>query len=291
MSMKKIGTADLPEKIKEYYNDEIHEFLVAVGGGSTGGSSLDNKHWTANVPILGYIDLVTKKQSDNKGSLRFVLTDEENETRQYFKYFEQGTIYKIKGMLPKMLGDSRSDNIYRMSGLYVTEVVSKDEKDGFLQGLIDEFNKVVTINSEAFGELILNKELGWYEGKGIWLGEEVGITIAAEDEDKDVSEDLLLAEQFFAEQTEWNKKIREYAAEELTDLANDWLADSVDDEDEEPQEITEEDFAKRITIDSICFDEDGEFTVYFGDDDMFWGHSVVVYGDVENGPNEAQMEG
>ena len=291
MSMKKIGTADLPEKIKECYNDEVHEFIVAVGGGSTGGSSLDNKQWTANVPILGYIDLVTKKQSDNKGSLSFVLTNEENESRQYFKYFEQGMIYKIKGMLPKTLGDSQADNIYRMSGLYVTEIVSKDEKDVFLQGLIDEFNRVITIKSEIFGELILNKELGWYEGKGAWIGEEVEITIAVEDEDKDISEDLLLAEQFFAEQNEWNKKIREYAAEELTDLANDWLADSVDDEDEEPQEITEEDFAKRITIDSICFDEGGGFTIYFGDDDMFWGHSVVVYGDVENGPNEAQMEG
>lgn len=50
-----------------------------------------------------------------------------------------------------------------------------------------------------------------------------------------------------------------------------------------PQEITKEAFAKRITIDSICFDEGGVFTVYFGDDDMFWVHSVVVYGDVENG--------
>lgn len=291
MSMKKIGTGNLPEKIKEYYNDEVHEFIVTVGGASTVGGSLDNKYWTANVPILGYIDLVTKKQSDNKGSLSFVLTNEENESRQYFKYFEQGAIYKIKGMLPKTLGDSQADNIYRMSRLYVTEIISKGEKDAFLQRLIDEFNRVITINSEVFGELILNKELGWYEGKGVWIGEEVEITIAAEDEEKDVSEDLLLAEQFFKEQIEWNKKIREYAAEELTDLANDWLADSVDDEDEEPQEITKEAFAKRITIDSICFDEGGEFTVYFGDDGMFWGHSVVVYGNVESGPNEAQMEG
>lgn len=59
MFMKKIGTAELPEKIKEYYNDEVYEFIVAVGGGSTGGSSLDNKHWTANVP-----------SRDNKRSFR-----------------------------------------------------------------------------------------------------------------------------------------------------------------------------------------------------------------------------
>lgn len=289
--MKKIGNVNIPVEKKAYFYDEIHEFLVAIGGGSTGGSKFAGKYWNASVPILGYIDLSANKQSGIRSSLSFVLTDEEEASRQYFNYFGKEKIYRIKGMLPKPVGDEVSDNIYRMSGLYVTEIVSEDENNDFLQGLIDEYSRVITVVSEVFGEMTLNKELGWYEGTGLWLGKNIDVTISAEDEGKDISEDLEIAEKFFAEQSEWDKKIRAYAAEELTGLANDWLADSVDDEDEEPAEITEEDFAHRITPDSICFDEDGAFTFYFGDDDMFWGHSVVVYGDVENGPDEAQMEG
>lgn len=289
--MKKIGDPVIPEKIRELYCDEIREFIIAAGGGSAGASCFDKKHWNANVPILGYIDLASGKQNAGKGCLRFLLTDDEKQSKTYFSYFVSGNIYKIKGMLPKATGDSRTDNPYRMNGLYVTEIVSENEQNEFLQKLIDEYNSVVSITSEVFGEMILNKELDWYEGRTSWMGQQIDVTISSEDEDSDISDDLAAAEKFFADQKEWDRKIREYAAGELTELANDWLADSVDDEDEEPEEITEEAFAKRITIESVCFDPDGEFTVYFGDDDMFWGHSVVVYGDIVDGPNDAQMEG
>lgn len=288
--MSKIGVSDIPKKTKEYFNDEVHEFLVAIGGGSTSGSCFDQKRWNASVPILGYIDLNTGRQSTSRASMQFVLTDKERESRSYFKYFEKGSIYKVKGLLPKSLGDIKADNEIRMSELYVTDMVSAAEQNDFLQGLINEYNKIVTITSEVFGEMTLDKDLVWYSGTGDWLGEQVEVSLTAPDEEYDITDDLRLMEQFFKDQSEWNKKLREYAAAELTDLANDWLADAVE-EGEELLEITEADFARRITIDSIVFDEDGEFTVYFGDDDMFWGHSVVVYGNIENGPNEAQMEG
>ncbi len=33
--MSKMDVSDIPKKVKEYFNDEVHEFLVAIGGGST----------------------------------------------------------------------------------------------------------------------------------------------------------------------------------------------------------------------------------------------------------------
>lgn len=288
--MKKIGVETIPKKVMELYCDEIHEFIIASGGLTSAHGTKEN-YWVANLPILGYIDLSTGKQSAEKDVMKFVLTDKEHESSAFFKYFTNGCVYKIKGMLPKDTGDSKTDNIRRMNGLYITEIVEENAQNEFVQSLVDEYNRIVSITSEVFGEMILNKDLGWYEGSGIWMGEKVDVTISAEDADSDISADLEAAEQFFADQQEWDRKIRGFAAEELTDTANDWLADSVDDEDEEPDEITTEDFAGRITIESICFDPEGEFTVYFGDDDMFWGHSVVVYGDIENGPNDAEMAG
>lgn len=288
--MSKIGVSEVPKKKKEYFENEVHHFIVAIGGGSTEAGSVDNQLWTASIPILGYIDLDTGKKSAVKSSMQFVLTDEEQVSRNYFTYFEADTICKIKGLLPKALGDKQADNSYRMSGLYVTEIISNHEKNDFLQELIDEYHQPVTITSEVFGEMMLDKELGWYEGTGDWLGEKVAVSMTAPDEEDETIHNLRILEQFFRNQAEWDKKLREYASAELTELANDWADDAVEDE-EEPQEITQSDFAHRITIDSIVFEENGEFIVYFNDDDMFWGHSVTVYGDVENGLNDAQIEG
>ena len=83
--------------------------------------------------------------------------------------------------------------------------------------------------------------------------------------------------------------IREFAEKSLTDCANDWLQDSL--EDGEPFiEITEERFAQRMVLNSIGYDENG-FDVYYDDDDMFWGHCILVYGTLENGIEEAQIAG
>ena len=38
-------------------------------------------------------------------------------------------------------------------------------------------------------------------------------------------------------------------------------------------------------------DPDGSFSAYFDDDDMFFGHCVVVYGTLEGGVSSAVMAG
>ena len=45
-------------------------------------------------------------------------------------------------------------------------------------------------------------------------------------------------------------------------------------EDEEP--LTKERFAEIITLKSIAAYSDGSLTLYFDDNDIFWGHSIVV---------------
>ena len=38
-------------------------------------------------------------------------------------------------------------------------------------------------------------------------------------------------------------------------------------------------------------DAAGSFSAYFDDDDMFFGHSVTVYGTLKDGVTKANMEG
>ena len=288
----RIGMEKIPEDIMTRFESEAHEYLLAAGGGNTSASRPKGQgYWGASAPILGNIDLTNGKKSSQKASAQWALTEGEYESRGYFEFFKQGVIYKVKGLPPKLMeGDSFFNNPFRMGGVYVLEILEKGVQDEFLQGLINDFNTPVVIHSKLFGDMTLERSLGWFEGRGNWLGETVDVSISCED--KAEAEKLLVRlEEMFENVQRWDDEIRTFAARGLTELANDWLMDTVEDDEEQPPEITEADFSRRIKIVSIELDEDGEFTVFFDDDDMFLGHSVVVYGDLENGPNEANMEG
>ena len=77
---------------------------------------------------------------------------------------------------------------------------------------------------------------------------------------------------------------RAYAAKEMLDLAEDWR-----DEDETPDEITEEIFASRIRLTGVVLDEGA--TLYYDDDEIFAGHTVVVSLSAERTFTDAQMMG
>ena len=88
-----------------------------------------------------------------------------------------------------------------------------------------------------------------------------------------------IAHNVMADRESWDNAMREFAAKELTELANEWRAD--DDEKENADPITEEAFAQRITLSELSLTYEGDFTAYFDDDDMFWGHTVEVCGSPE----------
>ncbi|OWR30757.1 hypothetical protein CDO73_09200 [Saccharibacillus sp. O23] len=63
---------------------------------------------------------------------------------------------------------------------------------------------------------------------------------------------------------------RRCAAEELTELKNDfWLDDG-------EEEITEEAFVARMDLESITLGEDGGATFWYADGDLFGGHTICV---------------
>ena len=145
------------------------------------------------------------------------------------------------------------------------------------------------ITDEILGEMTVDE--GDIEGEVEISGQNIYFGISVDDINDKETVDRLISEfkKFISEFDKWDKRIREFAAKSLTDCANDWLQDSL--EDGEPFiEITEEKFAERMVLNSIGFDENG-FDVYYDDDDMFWGHCILVYGTLENGIEEAQIAG
>lgn len=127
-----------------------------------------------------------------------------------------------------------------------------------------------------------------FEGGISWWGEDIDTSLEVDSSSEDTWTAAVAAmKQMMTDQDRWDRDIRAFAARQLTELACDWRESA----DEEVPEITEESFARRIELRSIAMDADGSFSAYFDDDDMFFGHCVVVYGTLVDGVTSAEMAG
>lgn len=161
--------------------------------------------------------------------------------------------------------------------------------DPDLKAILEEQKKPQSVYVEDLGTFVLNRQVGWYEAELSWLDGTVRL-----DFDNGTDEAMKAAQAtaraLLADAQSWDTRIRTFAARQLTQLANQWAQDGVE-EGEEPQEITPEEFARRMELDAIQVDDQGGFTFWFEDGEMFWGHSIRVSGTLEGGPDDAQMEG
>ena len=161
------------------------------------------------------------------------------------------------------------------------------------------------IKDEVFGE-IKN-----FETEVEWLGRKIGVSFDGGighnwSEEKKVEEVKGAIEQFkimYLNQKEWDERIRGRIVEDLRWLAEDWFS-SVDEEDidgmieileknsnskftkKEKEELKElkvskEVFKNGIYLEGVHITSDGDFTVYYYDDEVFFaGHGIDLMGNV-----------
>ena len=152
--------------------------------------------------------------------------------------------------------------------------------DPDLQAVLEEQKKPVTFEAEGLGTFTLNRQVNWFETEIDWLGSAVSLSF---DVDESRADCACAARTLLAAAEDWDRRVREYAADELVSSANDWA--------EGEEEITREAFMERMEPESIEVTGDGGFQFWFADGDMFYGHSIRVSGDLEHGPGDAAMEG
>ena len=162
-------------------------------------------------------------------------------------------------------------------------------------GIIDSLFKSLSKKKEErlefqneLGSFSFDTNVNWYEGSIDWLDEKCNVYLNTDSDEKEIIEKYMeILRQLCSSTENWDKMVREFASKELTNLANEWQQE----EDKEAEKITEEVFRKRMIIDSIVIFDDGEVEFYFGDDDMFWGHTIVVYGNISGELDRADIAG
>jgi len=164
-------------------------------------------------------------------------------------------------------------------------------------------NKI--IKDEIFGE-IKN-----FETEVEWLGRKISVSFDGGiesdwSEDKKVEEVKGAIEQFkimYLNQKEWDERIRDRIVEDLMEVAEDWFS-SINEEDLDEmiavleknsnskftekekeelkkQKISKEVFKNGIYLEWVDITSDGDFTVFYYDDEVFFaGHGIELMGNV-----------
>ncbi len=130
----------------------------------------------------------------------------------------------------------------------------------------------------------LDKKYRWYDGEVEWQGDTARVILHLDKESRDASHQLEQLKTILENQTQWDHRIRQYAADELIDLANDWMeSDGI--------VISKEEFMQRIGVPDIDIEPDRSSEFSYGDDDIFAGHWIVVEVNELGEPVAADIEG
>jgi hypothetical protein len=207
-------------------------------------------------------------------TIRRRVTD--NELREIQTVIKAETVVRIRARIAE-------DNVFGSPQAYLEEYIGRDD-DPELQQQLEELQKPKTFEAAPFGTFELDRRLGWFAADVEWVGGEIELNLKTEDPVESES-CLKIAQELWSQAVNWNSRINDYAVQELLSLKNDaWLG-------EEETEFSPQQFISKLTLQSISIDPGGEFEFWYDDGDLFWGHSILVSGDIERGPTDAGIHG
>ena len=249
------------------FETEEYEMLILVQSSCKGAANIKDM-LKPFVDFFASIDLRTGQFSHEKGRLEWLIKNDNN--RQGWGYdFEQLGIYRIT--VRKCIPQDQTP--YMNNRYMLINMLEENASNKKLEALKAYYAKPVSIENEL-GSFALDREFSWFEGIVNWNGVEANVYLETDEEDGDTAKQAMkVLKRVVDNIVENDARYREYAAEELTELANDWMeaSDEIDTE-----EITKEIFMKRMEMSEIMVSSNGSLSLFYNDDDMFWGHVIEI---------------
>ena len=128
-----------------------------------------------------------------------------------------------------------------------------------------------------------------YDGMVVINGEELRVDIILEDEGETEKIEQQM-NSFFSEINTLLPKAKECIAEKYLNLYNDNWRFGDDEDDPDKPELTKEEFIEALSLQSLLFYSE-DIEVFFDDNDMFFGHSLIASEFDGENFNDAQMFG
>ncbi|WP_102273108.1 DUF2262 domain-containing protein [Cytobacillus massiliigabonensis] len=261
-------------KFESRFTEDVTEIAAVTGASGIGaGRGGGAKLWNASIPLIAWKNVLSNETKIEELRLEWQVNDEEWERSK--DILKKNTIVRLLVR--------RSEH-----SMMLVKVLEAAYKDDELEMILQDSLKPVFYMDKVLGEFELDKSVKTFEKKVLWAGEEGNLYFDWDADESGMKAALETAYALFENQEEWNMKIRRYAAEELTELANDWLQDN---EEAEIDEITNKMFMDLMELNSISVYSDGDFNFFFFDGDMFWGHSIIVSGNIHGDLTSAEIAG
>ena len=247
-----------------------------------GGGSLRNGFWEWDAYFLAYVDCETGELHKEEGRIEYPVIDKEEPPFQ----FDEESIYKLR-VREKLPEEVPEGALPAKNHFLVVEILERNAVCPELEEILAEYRKPVVLQDDILGELTYDKQLKSFEGNIAWLRGEIHISLYVDKDNKaGITKAKKALKTMVLEQEKWDVNLRKFAAEKLTKLACEWA-----ESDEEAARITEESFAKRISLSLLWMSSGTSFSAYFDDDDLFFGHSITVCGSLKKGLVSADIEG
>lgn len=276
------------EEFENRFYEEVEELLILTKE-SAGGAAVIGDMLRPSLEFIASVNGKTGELSREKGRLEWLIKNVPGRAGWGYD-FQQFGIYRIKARksIPVKLEPYMSKTLNNC--YMVLEILEKNASEPRLEEIREQISKPVIIKEEPLGEFELDRQFSSFQGDMEWLGENCGLFLETDEEDGDTANKALaILRELHKDLKNWDDKFRRYAAEKLTDLANEWLQEDEDGENADP--ITKESFAKRLEISEVSIVPDGDITLYYHDDDMFWGHAVEVDANISGEILDAEIVG
>ncbi|MBP1916555.1 hypothetical protein J2Z23_003537 [Lederbergia galactosidilyticus] len=262
-------------RFESRYADEVVEVAAVTGAsGVSAGRASGNLMWNASINLVAwkYID---KNEAPRIEEMRLGWLVDDKEWEESKAILKKNSIVRLQVRLAK-------------NSMMLVKVLENNFHDDELNIILEKSLEPVFYVDGILGEFELFKSVNLFEKQIVWAGEEGQLYFDWDKDEKEMAAALSTAHELFHHQEEWSGKIKLFAAEELVELANDWLED---DNEADIDEITKEMFIRLLKLDSISVYSDGEFEMFFSDGDMFWGHSIIVSGNINGELSSAEIAG
>ena len=269
------------EGFYEMYEPQEQEVVVLINRCIGGGYNWNGGFWEMTVVTLGLVFCDTGKVSTKEERLDWPVTDEERNGEKGWGRFQSEQICRLK--IRRMKEEWAKDLVVRP--WCISEIVNAHEDCPELQAILEEYHKPVVIQDQVLGELTLDKDYDTFEGEIQWCGKDVSLSLEVNAESKPSwTRAAAPPKSCWPTVKPGTRPWRELAAKNLTELANNWLSqDEENPRNPETDPITEEEFARRISLTGLSVTSGGSFTAWFDCDEMFTDHAVTVYGSLKKG--------
>jgi hypothetical protein len=246
---------------------------VVSANGVSGGRVPPDELWRLNLRVCPWRDNGGPLQATE---LRIAKTFSHDELR---RIMDSVKAYDVLEILVEPIIDQSgaipTAQMIRLAGV---------ARDVDLERAAQELKKPVYYVDPQFGRLELDRGLNWLSCEPTWSDASVRLYASMDEAE---SEDAVLstARTLWGNAVAWDARIRAFAADRLLELKNEsWL-------EEGEVELTSAEFILRMAIESVTVYPEGQFEFTLDDGGLFWGHSINVTGNLQDGLTDAGISG